>query len=113
MLAFFVYFLLLALCSSDDTTLRTSSISSIDDSLTTRTTSLGSLIGKRHVTERGTIAYLYLGVPFAEPPIDQLRYRRPVAKKQWNGVYNATEYKVRSFASDYNEFSLHVNRRRN
>lgn len=74
-------------------------VSSDDDPLTMRKTSLGALVGRRHVSERGTIAYLYLGVPFAEPPMGKLRYRRPVAKKPWEGVYNATAYKVKKTLS--------------
>ncbi len=32
----------------------------------------------------------FIGIPFAEPPIGDLRFRRPVAKKPWRHVINAT-----------------------
>jgi acetylcholinesterase len=33
----------------------------------------------------------WLGIPYAEKPIDNLRFKRPVAKAEWTDVYNATK----------------------
>lgn len=33
----------------------------------------------------------FLGVPFGEPPIGDLRFRPPQMVKPWSGVYQATE----------------------
>ncbi|CAF0707338.1 unnamed protein product [Brachionus calyciflorus] len=35
--------------------------------------------------------HAWLGIPFAEKPIDELRFKRPIPVKNWNGVLNATE----------------------
>ena len=35
---------------------------------------------------------IFKGIPYAEPPIDDLRFSPPVAKKQWDDVLDATEY---------------------
>lgn len=43
---------------------------------------------KRRVSD--TEVDLYLGVPFAEPPIGDLRFRKPVPVKPWEGVKLAT-----------------------
>ncbi len=35
---------------------------------------------------------IFKGVPYGEPPIDDLRFSPPVAKKQWDEVLDTTEY---------------------
>ncbi|MHA1987308.1 MAG: carboxylesterase/lipase family protein [Promethearchaeota archaeon] len=35
---------------------------------------------------------IFKGIPFAEPPIGQLRFSPPVSKQSWDGVLNTTEY---------------------
>ncbi|KAM4037645.1 acetylcholinesterase [Anomaloglossus baeobatrachus] len=34
----------------------------------------------------------FLGIPFAEPPVDTLRFRRTEPKKPWSDVFDATSY---------------------
>ena len=35
---------------------------------------------------------IFKGIPYAEPPIGDLRFCRPVAKKVWTNVLDATKY---------------------
>ncbi|MHA2270208.1 MAG: carboxylesterase/lipase family protein [Promethearchaeota archaeon] len=35
---------------------------------------------------------IYKGIPYAEPPIGDLRFRPPVAKEAWDGVLDATKF---------------------
>ncbi|MHA2218882.1 MAG: carboxylesterase/lipase family protein [Candidatus Hodarchaeales archaeon] len=35
---------------------------------------------------------IFKGIPFAEPPIEDLRFSPPVKKKPWDGVFDATKY---------------------
>ena len=55
------------------------------------TTKTGRLKGY----ERDGIAE-YLGIPYAEPPIGELRFRRAVPKKPWEGIFDAKEYGAES-----------------
>jgi para-nitrobenzyl esterase len=34
---------------------------------------------------------VFLGVPFAQPPVDQLRWKAPVPAAQWSGVLETTQ----------------------
>lgn len=35
---------------------------------------------------------IFKGIPYAEPPIEELRFSPPVEKKRWDGVLEATKY---------------------
>ncbi|XP_033228530.1 esterase E4-like [Belonocnema kinseyi] len=48
--------------------------------------SQGLLQGTTFVTRNGKNITAFLGVPFAEPPVGELRFRSPVPEKPWNGV---------------------------
>lgn len=36
--------------------------------------------------------YKFLGIPYAEPPVKEKRWREPLPPKKWEGVYKATEF---------------------
>ncbi|MFX1376281.1 MAG: carboxylesterase/lipase family protein [Promethearchaeota archaeon] len=40
---------------------------------------------------------IYKGIPYAEPPIGELRFLPPVAKERWDGVLDATKFGPCSF----------------
>lgn len=52
-------------------------------------TSSGPIRG-RSVTVHGREVHVFLGVPFAKPPIEGLRFRKPVSVEPWHGVLDAT-----------------------
>ena len=46
----------------------------------------------------------FKGIPYAEPPVGELRWRRPVPKKPWKGVKDCTSDGPRCPQSDYGGF---------
>jgi para-nitrobenzyl esterase len=58
------------------------------DSTTVREVAEGRLVGAS--TEEGAV-HVWRGLPFAEPPVDSLRWRAPRAPQPWEGVREALE----------------------
>uniref|UniRef100_A0A915CN30 Carboxylic ester hydrolase n=1 Tax=Ditylenchus dipsaci TaxID=166011 RepID=A0A915CN30_9BILA len=66
-------------------------------------------------TTRITSADIFLGIPYAQPPVDQLRLEKPLPPNKWDGVLQSTEvasscvplHLLASF--DYSEDCLFVN----
>lgn len=61
-----------------------------DDSFLTRRLSTGLILGK-HLNDSDN--YVYLGIPYAAPPVGSLRYRKPNPKPKWNDTVLATNFK--------------------
>ncbi|XP_050515729.1 esterase B1-like isoform X1 [Diabrotica virgifera virgifera] len=51
----------------------------------------GQLRGYRRKNLDGKEFYAFLGVPYAKPPVGELRYQAPEPAEKWNGVRDATE----------------------
>ncbi|KAH8666244.1 alpha/beta-hydrolase [Ilyonectria robusta] len=58
--------------------------------LPTIKTSQGRLRGS--ISDYRSGSTVYKGIPFAAPPVDDLRWKAPQAASQWNGTFNATEF---------------------
>ncbi|CAN8023305.1 unnamed protein product [Ixodes persulcatus] len=52
----------------------------------------GKLRGRLE-TVSGQSVQVYSGIPYAEPPLHHLRFRRPLPVKSWLGTYDATQKK--------------------
>src|SRR5580692_10871288 len=50
-------------------------------------TSTGALRGKLH-----SGVNCFLGIPYAKPPLVELRFRAPQPREPWEGVYDATTF---------------------
>ncbi|XP_070550993.1 cocaine esterase-like [Ptychodera flava] len=58
--------------------------------------STGKLVGKSVEFSHGDAnvnrtLHVFMGIPYAEPPVGDLRFRPPQPKAPWLGIYNATE----------------------
>ncbi|KAH6929812.1 hypothetical protein HPB50_005963 [Hyalomma asiaticum] len=51
----------------------------------------GAVTGIR-LKERGKLIDAYLGIPYAQPPIGVMRFRKPLPARPWYDVFNATEF---------------------
>ncbi|XP_043475410.1 esterase FE4-like [Leptopilina heterotoma] len=54
--------------------------------------SQGKLKGTVFKSRSGRKYSAFLGIPFAQPPIGNLRFRNPLPARNWNGVLNATNF---------------------
>ena len=61
-----------------------------DDSLIVSTT-YGKIKGKIVKTDLGTEVNTWYGIPYAEPPLGDLRFKRPIPPQNWDGIRNTTE----------------------
>ncbi|CAJ0589183.1 unnamed protein product [Cylicocyclus nassatus] len=52
----------------------------------------GKVKGFEYKTKKGDIAEVFLNIPFASPPIGELRFERPQPPKPWVGVRNGTTF---------------------
>ncbi|GCB75944.1 hypothetical protein scyTo_0020419 [Scyliorhinus torazame] len=54
-------------------------------------TKLGKVMGTRLPVLSGYLS-AFFGIPFGEPPVGNLRFRKPEAKRLWSGIWNASSY---------------------
>ena len=55
-------------------------------------TSSGTIVGKLETLPNGKSVYEYLGVPYAKPPVNELRFARPESFKPWPRKREAKEF---------------------
>ena len=66
-------------------------------------TTAGQLLGIPH----GGGGAQFLGIPYAEPPLGNLRWRAPVPATRWTGVRNADAYGAPCVQPDLGEWNRH------
>ena len=55
-------------------------------------TKVGAVVGKIESLPLGKAAFEYLGIPYAEPPVGDLRFTPPNPARPWSGIRDATNY---------------------
>ncbi|OTF82335.1 hypothetical protein BLA29_010563, partial [Euroglyphus maynei] len=58
----------------------------------------------------GVEVQTFLSVPFGQPPIDKLRFRRTRPIRKWSGIKDATEFPSPCIQSEYTQrlFPVHI-----
>ncbi|KAF5307859.1 hypothetical protein FQR65_LT06591 [Abscondita terminalis] len=51
----------------------------------------GILQGKKEISRNGRTFNAFTGIPYAKPPINNLRFQPPVAASKWKGIFDATK----------------------
>nr|CAD7403670.1 unnamed protein product [Timema poppensis] len=67
-------------------------LGSQDDPQVTVTIPQGTLRGASQTTVSGTVYHRFLGIPYAKPPVGNLRFRSPQPPENWNGTRDALEF---------------------
>ncbi|KAG4074695.1 hypothetical protein HA402_008793 [Bradysia odoriphaga] len=65
----------------------------------------GLILGREMESRSGVTFNAFLGIPFARPPIGELRFRAPVRNKPWDGILNCTE-NIHHFGGDRNRVTI-------
>ncbi len=52
----------------------------------------GAVVGKIENLPHGKAVHEYLGIPYAEPPVGELRFAAPKPVKPWSGTRHVTEF---------------------
>uniref|UniRef100_T1GSD6 Carboxylic ester hydrolase n=1 Tax=Megaselia scalaris TaxID=36166 RepID=T1GSD6_MEGSC len=52
---------------------------------------IGQMKGITMESQKGHPIFAFLGIPYAEPPVGPLRFKDPVPKAKWSGVFDATD----------------------
>ena len=55
-------------------------------------TTLGTIVGKLEKLPNGKTVYEYLGIPYAKPPVNELRFARPESFEPWSVKREAKEF---------------------
>ena len=77
---------------------------------------LGQINGKKEIID-GREINTYLGIPYAEPPVKDLRFKKPLPVKQWSEPIDATHWSGPCYQEaffpmhnkNYTEDCLHLN----
>ena len=68
-----------------------------------RETSAGKVCGGLETSREGNLFQSFQGIPFAAPPVGQLRFRKPEPPKPWDGVLDVSGLRT-EYCTQYSYF---------
>lgn len=68
----------------------------------------GQVEGTTLTSRLGRTFYGFMGIPYAEAPIENLRFQAPVPVNSWSGILNATSYGPMCFQIPVTETSMDI-----
>ncbi len=60
-------------------------------------TESGAVVGKIETLPLGKSVHEYLGIPYAKPPVGELRFAAPKPVRPWSGIKRVTEFGASCF----------------
>ncbi|KAF7639969.1 hypothetical protein Mgra_00000412 [Meloidogyne graminicola] len=67
-------------------------------------TKFGKIQGFKYKLSNEKWADIFLGIPFAKPPIGELRFENPQPPETWEGILNCSEFGLSSISVDLKSF---------
>uniref|UniRef100_A0A914BZG4 Carboxylesterase type B domain-containing protein n=1 Tax=Acrobeloides nanus TaxID=290746 RepID=A0A914BZG4_9BILA len=64
------------------------------------TTKYGKIVGRRMIQKSDRMVDAFLGIPFAKPPVAELRFKKPVPPEPWSDTLHATKFASRCVQLD-------------
>ncbi|EYB92304.1 hypothetical protein Y032_0195g1472 [Ancylostoma ceylanicum] len=52
----------------------------------------GKVQGFEHITKNGDVAEVFLNIPYASPPVGELRFEKPTPPVPWNDIRDGTKF---------------------
>ena len=72
----------------------------IDEELVIKT-SAGSLLGHMKLSAKGKNITEFVGIPYAKPPTENLRFKPPQASEPWTGIMNNSQRRPQCWSSHF------------
>lgn len=64
-------------------------------------TSAGSLLGHMKLSAKGKNITEFVGIPYAKPPTENLRFKPPLASEPWTGIMNNSQRRPQCWSSHF------------
>uniref|UniRef100_A0A914ZFG1 Carboxylesterase type B domain-containing protein n=1 Tax=Panagrolaimus superbus TaxID=310955 RepID=A0A914ZFG1_9BILA len=71
-------------------------------------TQFGAVEGFIHAASDGTVSNVFLGIPYATPPIGELRFERPIAPEVWLNTLETKQFRNSCIPYNYGNVKVPI-----